>query len=134
VKNLTLDEFNAHGSIKKQVSSPASLVLFDSEFLEDQRGSVVLHDFLNEVVYGAAGVLVVGNQTSLLYKVLDDANIYYLSADDRNPAASNPPIAGFRLRVTTNPDGEAYYYPSIYIGASNETSSLLEGVNSWITS
>lgn len=108
----------------------AFVVIFDSEWLVGRANEIALLDFLAVVLPTEAKVVATGGSTSLLFEALwqvqDD-----IFAEGRNPAWDNPPLAGYKLKRATAPDGTVYYGDSILIGYPETASSAAEAILDW---
>lgn len=108
----------------------ALVVVFDSEWLVGRTNEMALLDFLAVVLPTEAKVVATGGPTSLLFEALwqvqDD-----IFAEGRNPAWNNPPLAGYKLKRATAPDGTVYYGDSILIGYPETAASAAEAILDW---
>lgn len=76
-------------------------VLFDGGWFEEHGDSPEALHFLKTAVQSGVPVAIIGGRTSELYRALQEAGALTIATDEsgveRNPAYTNPPIAGFAL-------------------------------------
>ncbi len=108
----------------------SSIVLLDSEWVVGKIQETALLDFLKEVLPTQAKIVSIGGSTSLLFDSLEQVR-NGIFAEGRNPAADNPPLAGYKLKAATTPDGMTYYGDSILIGYPRNGVSAADSILNW---
>jgi hypothetical protein len=142
----TLEEFQLLGAQTKQYDeliydglvlelNEFSVILFESSWLDGQKDNPEFHNALKNIINTRAKLISIGEPTSKLFEVLDNAGIFPLGKNEdgtvRNPASNNPLIVGFKLKQAMTPTGEQYDYSSIFAANGENMPPNLEGLISW---
>lgn len=113
-----------------------SVILFDSGWLTEQKGNDEVLDLLQVASNKEAKLIAVGEKTSTFFEILDEAKVHLMTDDKegivRNPAHNEPAIVGFKLKRGIEPNGDYYYYPSIFTSNSEFLDADLKILESWI--
>lgn len=79
-----------------------AVTVFDGAWFAANRDTAELRSYLGRSVSSGSRVVIIGDQTSVLYEVLDQLGIMRLAIDEsgnlRNPAYMNPPQVGFMIK------------------------------------
>jgi hypothetical protein len=108
----------------------SSIVIFNSDWLKGMGGAAALTDFFKTILPSQVKIVALGGPTSLLFDALKQARDGIFS-EGRNPAYDNPPLAGYKLKRVTGPDGAPYYGDSFLMGYTETAFDAADAIASW---
>ncbi len=108
----------------------SSIVVFNSDWLVGKVGDVALTNFFKTILPTEVKVVALGGHTSLLFDAIKQARDG-IFADGRNPAFNDPPLAGYKLKHVTGPDGTPLYGDSILIGRPGSAPEAADSIVNW---
>lgn len=113
-----------------------SVIFFESSWLGEQKDNPEFHNALKNVINNGTQLVSIGESTSNLFEILDNAGISAAGGPEdgtiRNPASNTSPIVGFKLKQAMTPTGDQYDYPSIFVANGEKMPLNLEGLISWV--
>jgi hypothetical protein len=108
----------------------SSIVVFNSDWMQGKVGTAALTDFFKTILPSQVKIVAVGGPTSLLFDALKQARDGIFSGG-RNPAYDNPPVAGYRLKQATGPDGAPYFGDSFLMSYTGTAFDAADAIASW---
>lgn len=137
VKNLEIQKFTSNDTSKSMEDlDESSLVIFDGDWISEQVNNPDVHRFLREASHKRAKLTAIGGLTSKFFETLDKAGVNEIGRDEtgnvRNPAYSNPPLVGFKLKQASTPDGHSYFYPSIFTSNTENVDVMVQALINWL--
>lgn len=106
------------------------VVEFDSSWLADNMESTILIDFCDSMLPSCVSFVAVGNNTSVLFDVLREAQSSLLLHDD-NLWYDDPTVAGYRLTLHETPSGSEYFADNVFSANAADAGEVVYQIQRW---
>lgn len=136
IKRLAAQEPLSNRTLEALSFNDTSMVVFDGDWISTRGHNLDIQRLLIVSSGEGAKLVVVKGLTSKLFEVLDEAGVHKLGRDVngnlRNPVQFNPPIAGWMMKQASTPDGQSYFFPSIFASNTTDTDTMVQELVNWL--